>query len=242
MVTGISRFCRRIFDYYRRQGSIATVRRAVVGMRRTLFSSHMVLFYCDLGEATSASTVPLDRVQVERKTNLSALSPEDLHAVTNFWSQALALQNITERFDKGALLWLIKTDGTLAGYGWTLKGGTMEPHFFPLSQHDVHLFDFHVFPQFRGRGLNPFLVKYRLRKLAPEGACRAFIEAAEWNHAQLSSLEKTPFHRLGRARKWLLFGCTTVSWADNGATNLPNSSLHDKVSASMKNPMSRQAG
>jgi GNAT superfamily N-acetyltransferase len=93
----------------------------------------------------------------------------------------------------------------------------MEPHYFPLGAHDVHLFDFHVFPRYRGRGMNPLLVRHILRRLAADGLGRAFIEAAEWNRAQLSSLGKTPFRRFGRARKWTVLRRTVVCWA-NGDT------------------------
>jgi ribosomal protein S18 acetylase RimI-like enzyme len=91
----------------------------------------------------------------------------------------------------------------------------MERHYFPLGPDDVHLFDFHVFPQYRGQGTNPLLVTRILQGLATEGASRALIEAAEWNQAQLSSLAKTPFRRLGLARKLTIFDRTIVCWADN---------------------------
>jgi ribosomal protein S18 acetylase RimI-like enzyme len=137
--------------------------------------------------------------------------------MTSFWNSKLARRNIDQRFDAAAVLWLIKSEGELAGYGWTLQGGTMEPYYFPLGTQDVHLFDFHVFPRYRGRGMNPLLVRHILRRLAAEGLGRAFIEAAEWNRAQLSSLGKTPFRRFGSARKWTALRRTVVFWA-NGDT------------------------
>ena len=72
-----------------------------------------------------------------------------------------------------------------------------------------------MFPQFRGQGMNPLLVTFILGTMATEGAGRAFIEAAEWNEAQLSSLAKTPFHRLGMARKTTILGRTLVMWDKN---------------------------
>jgi hypothetical protein len=75
----------------------------------------------------------------------------------------------------------------------------------------VHLFDFHVISEYRGRGLNPILVRHILQVLADEGVERALIEAAEWNQPQLSSLARTPFRRMGLARKWRLWGRTIVS-------------------------------
>jgi ribosomal protein S18 acetylase RimI-like enzyme len=150
---------------------------------------------------------------VERKQNRAELNPQDLHEMTRFWNPKLAHRNISQRFDHGASLWLMKADERLAGYGWTLTGRTVEPHYFPLGQDDVHLFDFYVFPAYRGRGLNPLLVSEILHQLASECGGRALIEVAEWNHAQLSSLGKTPFRRLGRARKLTLHHRALVHWA-----------------------------
>jgi ribosomal protein S18 acetylase RimI-like enzyme len=94
-----------------------------------------------------------------------------------------------------------------------MQGNTIEPHYFPLTPDDVHLFDFHVFPQYRGQGMNPLLVKHILRSLTDECVGRAFIEAAEWNEAQLSSLRKTEFRYMGWARKIAIFHRTIVCWS-----------------------------
>ena len=156
---------------------------------------------CDLSKGTESLDFPKD-ITVEQKKQITELSPEDLRAMTNFWNSKLARRNIDQRFGQEAVLWLINSEGRLAGYGWTLQGHTIEPHYFPLGPDDVHLFDFHVFPQFRGQRMNPFLVAHILQSLATDGLRRAFIEAAEWNQAQLSSLRKTSFRPFGCARKW----------------------------------------
>jgi ribosomal protein S18 acetylase RimI-like enzyme len=173
----------------------------------------MVLFYCDLSSQNwSASGLP-DSLKVERKRDQAELGSQDLHDLTDFWNPKLARRRIKERFELGASLWLIKSEGRLAGFGWTLQGHSIEPYYLLLSPDDVHFFDFHVFPEYRGRGLNPLLVGDILRRLASECAGRAFIEAAEWNQPQLASLRRTPFHYLGSARKFTLLRRTVVSWA-----------------------------
>jgi GNAT superfamily N-acetyltransferase len=154
---------------------------------------------------------------VERLAALTELSAEDSQEITRFWNPKLANRNIRERFEKGASLWLVKSEDRLAGYGWALQGRTIEPHYFPLAQDDIHLFDFHVFPHYRGRGMNPYLIGHILDDLATNCAGRAFIEAAEWNDAQLSSLRKTPFRCLGSVRSFTVLGHTFVSWMRNDA-------------------------
>jgi ribosomal protein S18 acetylase RimI-like enzyme len=213
----ISTAVSRIADFCGRHGFIATLRRAGVGVKRALFSSRSILFYCELPTLTAPPPDLPGGVEVERKKSTAELSPENFEAITSFWSPKLAQRNMKERFAKGASLWLIKSNSRLAGYGWTLAGRTVEPHYFPLGTGDVHLFDFHVFPQYRGQGMNPLLVCHILSRVACEAASRAFIEAAEWNQPQLSSLSKTPFRCLGQARKLTICGHTVVFWAEKNA-------------------------
>jgi ribosomal protein S18 acetylase RimI-like enzyme len=210
---GISSSISRLGAYYARHGFVAAIHRAALAARRALFSNRSVLFYCDLATQSAPRADLPSFLKAERKKSSAELSPEDLQAMTSFWNPKLAHRNIKKRFDLGASLWLIKSHDRLAGYGWTLQGGTVEPHYFPLGQDDVHLFDFHVFPQYRGRGMNPFLVTHILRSLATARAGRAFIDTLEWNQAELSSLTKTPFRRLGRARKLTILGRTIVWWS-----------------------------
>jgi hypothetical protein len=205
----------RLLEYYRRHGVTATLGRAKVAGKRTLAAGRMAVFYCDLVEQKLPPTNNPGNLQVKRLGSLEELSQEDLLVIIGFWNPKLANRNIRERFEKGASLWLVKSHNQMAGYGWTLQGNTMEPYYFPLAHDDVHLFDFQVFPEFRGHGINPYLVGFILDRLTIGRACRAFIEAAEWNDAQLSSLRKTPFRRLGLVRSITLCGRTFVSWTRN---------------------------
>jgi ribosomal protein S18 acetylase RimI-like enzyme len=155
---------------------------------------------------------------MERKRSWAELDPNESQRIIEFWNPKLAQKRMDERFAHGASLWVVLFDGELAGYGWTLRGRTIEPYFLPLGPDDIHFFDFHVFPAYRGRGLNPLLVKHILASLRAEGGGRAWIEAAEWNAPQRSSLQKTPFLRLGLAKKWTIFGRPIVCWAEGNVT------------------------
>jgi ribosomal protein S18 acetylase RimI-like enzyme len=215
MTVGISVPISRFADYYGRHGLRSTFRRTGLALKRMFLANRSVLFYCDLSTLSGAAEVLPASLNVERKTSAGELSSEELSAMTSFWNPNLAHLNLQERFESGASLWLIRYEGELAGYGWTLKGETIEPHYFPLASNDVHLFDFHVFTSYRGRNINPRLVTHVLHSLAAEKARRAFIEAAEWNSAQLSSLSKTPFCCLSRAKKLTIGHRTLVFWKNN---------------------------
>jgi len=177
-----------------------------------------VVFYCDLAAQTSPPPDLPKSLKLERKRDSAEIAPQDLQQILDVWTAKLALARMKERFDAGASLWVIKVDDRLAGYGWTLQGRVIAPYYFPLSKDDVQFFDFHVFPKYRGRAIDWFLMTYVLQRVAADGAAgRAFAEAAEWNHASLASIGMTSFRRLGWVRNLTLFGRTFVWWSEGDA-------------------------
>ena len=212
---GVSTSISRFANYYKRNGLGATVRRISLAAKRAFFSSRMVLFYCDLAEQRSANPELPSSVKVERVRNRADLSQADFEQMVSFWNPKLAQRNMMERFALGASLWLIKYNDRLAGYGWTLQGRTVEPHYFPLTKRDVQFLDFHVFPKYRGRALDWYLMTYILYQVTVDGCSRAFGEAAEWNQASVASFAMTSFRRLGVAEKRAVFGRVIVWWARN---------------------------
>lgn len=207
-------FSRRVFQYARRHGFRATLSRLGLSFKRARTGKWHVLFACELATCPPPVLDDPNHARVERINTEAELSGPDLLQITSAWNPKIARRQLSERFAQGASLWLFKWDGKLAAYGWTIIGRTVEPHFMPLGPNDAHLFDYFVFPEYRGRRINPALVNHILTKLASERRNRAFIEAAEWNTAQLTSLGRTPFQPFGRAWKGSLFGKTLVIWSD----------------------------
>lgn len=201
----------RVVSYWKRHGASATVRRLGVSLRQAT-QNRLVIYACDLATLNRHSVDKQKLGSVERRAAMAELAPEELAQMESHWHGPVK-GRWQQRFERQALLWLFKADGKIAGYGWTIVGHTIEPHYFPLSAGDVHLFDFFVFPEFRGRRINPCLVNNILAELALERKSRAFIEAAEWNSPQLSSLNRTDFKPIGKAWKRCLFGKTVVVWS-----------------------------
>lgn len=184
-------------------------------MNRALLANRSVLFYCDLSKQTEPLEDLPKTLNIERKRSSAELDPQDLDQIIHVWNPELAAQGLRERFHYGASLWLIKFNGRLAGYGWTLQGRVIAPYYFPLGEQDVQFFDFHVFPKFRGRAVDWFLMTHALRGVAADGAARAFAEAAEWNQASLSSIGMTSFRLLACAKKFTFLRHTIVFWAED---------------------------
>jgi hypothetical protein len=204
---------RRFVNYLSRHGLRATARRTALSWQRLRTGNRFVIYSCNLREVQPVDAGSLQGGRVERKNAPAEIAPDDLSLLVSSWAPDIARRRMAERFGRGASLWEFKLGERLAGYGWSMAGGSMEPYFFPLAPDDVHLFDFFVFPEFRGRRVNPLLVNCILSELALEKKNRAFIEAAEWNAPQLSSLGRTPFRLMGKAAKRQWLGKTRVIWS-----------------------------
>jgi len=206
----------RLKTYYERKGLKATLDRALLFVHRSFSANRMIVFYRDMAQPNnSPSTAVLPaHLTVERKDHLEQIDPHDWHTMVNFWNRRVSSRLFAERLQGGASIWMVRSQGRLAGYGWSMTGRTISAHYCPFGANDVHFFDFLVFPEFRGRQINPSLVNYMLGQFAAEGRTRAYIEVAEWNQPQLMSLRRTHFHPFGVARKASLFGRTFVEWTD----------------------------
>jgi GNAT superfamily N-acetyltransferase len=211
---GIAVTISRVAEYYKRRGFAETVRRAGVAARRALFANRMVVYYCDLAKLPATPVSVPESIRIERARSEGELRAQDREAITSFWNPELARRNIRERFEKGASLWIIRSEETLAGYGWTIQGRPIAPYYFPILTDDVQFFDFFVFPKFRGRAMQWLLTAHILQRVKAEGATRAFADTHEWNQAQLSSFRMTAFRPLGLARSVALFGRTFTHWTE----------------------------
>ncbi|MDB6093009.1 MAG: GCN5-related N-acetyltransferase [Verrucomicrobia bacterium] len=179
----------RLLNFFRKRGFKATVQRCWVEFVHGFYLGRMKLYRCTLpaGKPANAPDVQIKRVK------RGGVSAEYLDAIVGAGNSTTNLAKLETRFATGSELWMAEVNGRFAGFGWTIRGRTMEKHFFQLGPNEVHFFDFYVFPEFRGRGINTILLAQMLHDLGNEGVTRCHIECAAWNKAQIRSLGKTPF-------------------------------------------------
>jgi GNAT superfamily N-acetyltransferase len=202
----------RLILYFKKHGIKATISRFGLSFSRLFSKNKSVIFYIDLPLFNPSSTILPEHADISRVNRFSSIEKTDIEKIAAITVPETSKKNMMERFDAGACLWLLKLNGMLAAYGWTLLGKTFEPYFFPLGSNDVHLFDFYVFPEFRGKRYNHVLLSHLMAELCLEKRSKAFIDTYEWNASQLHSLARTPFINLGVARKINLFNSLIVLW------------------------------
>lgn len=214
-------YFKRLLSFYNKHGLSDTLGRALLEIKRRIFHGRAFLFItclrtCNINYyPTFPSNVKVDQIGSE-----SQISSKDMIVLTSHWNEEISKQQIQERLEKGAILWLAKNDSDIIGFGWSIVHSPIESHFFPLNEKDVHLFDYFVFPEYRGRNFNPALVNHILMNLRSEGYERVHIEAYSWNTSQLRSLRKTPFQLVGVARKIDICKRTIVIWHKASHHNL----------------------
>jgi hypothetical protein len=188
-------------------GPITTTQRAVLGLKRLRCLGKHVVFSCEL---------PLPEPRGVNPLSIEAISSPDhadIQRVLTHWDERTATRMTSERFKLGAQLWLARRNSELVAYGWTIRGKPVSSHFFQFSPTDIHLFDFVVFPEYRGARINPNFVLAILSRLGQSGGRRAFIECLAWNVPQLRSLSRTPFKQIGAGRKFEFCGHTAILWS-----------------------------
>jgi GNAT superfamily N-acetyltransferase len=203
----------RFIRYYKRNGIIGTAHRFLQKVGRLFFPKPDVLFYVDLHGLNNEQSVLSDEFSIDCIKSQAEISKQDLDVLFENIGEKIFIHQVEERFGNGALLWLVKVNGTLAGHIWSIQGKTIQPHFLPLTDKDVHLFDDFIFEEFRGRGVNRVLVNYVLDRQKKENMTRAFIETKLTNKPEIRSLAKTSFKKFGLARKYHAFGRCFVVWS-----------------------------
>jgi len=173
------------------------------------------VFYYDLTLFNIHDVQNPDNIEIESKTNEKQIGKEDLNSLIEHIGEEILLPQLKKRFPHSAILWMIKVDGKLAGYVWSIGKSTAEcpcPYYFPLCDNDVFLFDGSVLTQYRGRNLYPLLVKHVLYGVKKLGFIRAIFDAHEWNVPVQKSFLKVGMKKLGVVRKYKFWGRNLLLW------------------------------
>jgi GNAT superfamily N-acetyltransferase len=202
----------RAKNYIRRHSIISSINRIWRETKnRALFYRH-VLYARDLLYGDFEGHPLPEGYRVENYEKISNIPVRLIKRITEHYSERILTEDIKNRYGNGACLWCLRNDTEDFGYTWSLVGRAMNPYYFPLLERDTYFFDVFIFPKCRGRGLNSVLMNYLLKYYKSRGCCRAFIETLEWNTAEMRSLAKNGFIKIGLASKRFHRGKCKVTW------------------------------
>ena len=205
---------KRAIRYYKSRGLVQTISRTAVSVKRLLFHSKTIIYSACVSDLENSKYPSVDEYTVQRIRERDGFSSEDFDALLKYYDKTVLEHQLTQRFNLGAEIWLIKENNELLGFNWSIINSSIGKYFFPLLERDVFIFDQIVFNEFRGRGINAKLTMHILRTLKQENIMRAYISMKEWNKANVKAISKTAFQKIGKARKMNFFGREIVIWSD----------------------------
>ena len=205
---------KRFLNYYRKNGFSRTLHRIYQHPYRAIDRNHEFLFYADMHELSNAiSVLPFD-IKIEPKCSYDDAMRPEMQRMINYWNEENLLDVVSKRFNKGAILWIIKSEDIISGFVWSIQGKMVSSYYIPLTPHDAALFDSVIFEEFRGRGLYPLLMNYVFWQLKVAGVHRTFGTSHAWNKASIQGIEKTYFRLFSQARKFNLLNRTFVIFSE----------------------------
>ncbi len=206
-------FVKRLMNYYHKRGIWKTLLRFLEEPYQIIFKSNVALIYAELNEVNDSVLTLPPGIIIECKKTYSEANQPNMQKVIDYWINDDMMDKVKERFSKGAVLWILKLNGDIAGFTWSISGKTISPWYLPLTPHDVYIFDVLTFEQYRGQGLHPLLWNFLLRKLKMEGTSRAVAEIFTWNKSSLRVLEKSNYRKFSEVRRFRVFGRNITIWS-----------------------------
>jgi GNAT superfamily N-acetyltransferase len=121
--------------------------------------------------------------------------PENIRAVIEQTNGPQTLEEDRREMDQAAVMWVAIYNQEPAGVLFSRKGRDFRQWFVELKDNDMVLFRMRTHPEFRGRGIAPFLMSYAMHNSLTLG-CRAFIDCRVYNTPSIRAIEKAGFDLL----------------------------------------------
>lgn len=204
-----------IVNKFRSNGAVACLIWLFVAIIRRIFPYRQAIWFTDLTELSTDEFIMPTNIKIKRYSSRDQMDKEELKRLIECDTELMGSAGgiiIDERFDKGALLWLIEEDCHMAGYRWTIVKDPLMPTYIPHTESDVHELGAEIFEGFRGRNILQISTKYILITLKNEGFKRFYSESYLWNKRAVNAFLKTDYRKIGIAKRFSLFGRNVIIW------------------------------
>ena len=208
---------KRLAEIIRSEGFVAGMKWLLMAMHHRFIPEKQVVWCNDLTAFDANGFKLPDHVEIQRFYSIDQMSKEDLKILMDCKSELMgsaASILIHERFNKGAVLWLLKENRHIAGYRWTIVNNHVTPTYVPHTKTDVHSVGAELFVEFQGRSLIDLFLKSTLITLKDEGFKRYYAETYLQNKRALKAFSRIGLHKIGTASRFSIFGKNVVIWHD----------------------------
>lgn len=208
---------KRLLKEIDKRGIFGGIKWLITTSYHRLLPQKQIIWCTDLTQMDAEGFSLPDNLKIQRFYSIDQVDKEDLKTLIECGTELMgsaASSLIRERFDKGAVLWLYKENGILAGYRWTIANNHVTPTYLPHTETDVHSIGEEIFPAFRGRNLF-LLVRTSCRIIMKnEGFKRFYSETYLWNKRAVKAILKAGGRQFGIATMFSIFGKNVVIWHD----------------------------
>lgn len=208
---------KRIADIVKSEGITAGITWLITTVYHRVIPQKQVIWLADLIKLDSERFSIPDNIEIQRFNSIDEVDKKDYKSLIECGTDLMGSAGsilVRERFDKGFVLWLLKENGQLAGYRWTIVNNHVTPTYVPHTETDAHSIGIEIFSDFRGSHLFRLFdegIKIALKK---EGYKRFYSETFLYNKRAIKAILKTSSRKIGIATRFNIFGKNVIAWHD----------------------------
>jgi hypothetical protein len=205
---------KRLLKEIGKRGVFGGIKWMTIEIERKIFPHRQVIWLVDLMEICDEKFALPDDIKIKRYNGEDEIEHGDYIRLVETGTELMGsnAKNIIKKyFNKGAQLWLMKKNGQLAGYKWSIVKEPLLPTYIPHTEKDVHGMAGEMFEEFRGKGLFQIFTNYQLIALKKDGFSRLYSESYVWDKLAVRALSKI-YRKIGEATIFRIRGKKIVIW------------------------------
>jgi RimJ/RimL family protein N-acetyltransferase len=148
--------------------------------------------------------------QIARYNRFSDV-PEDVCRTIVQREGQRALEMDRQEMDEGSVMWVAWINNQVAGFVVSTQGRAFRSWFTKLQDQDIVLGRGRTYPEYRGRGLCPTMMRYIMHVELADGGI-AYTDCAVDNHSSIRGITKAGFSRLGTMKQLVRLHARGSTW------------------------------
>jgi hypothetical protein len=211
-----------IYRVIKTDGLYTGVKWLIVTVYHRLIPQKQIVWCTNLMQREDLAEFVLpDHLSFQRYQAMDQIGKEDLRAFLACSSILMGSATFIimhERFNKGAILWMLKVNGQVAGYWWTIANNHVTPTYLPHTSKDIHAIGIELFEGFRGGRLLKTFSQAVQSTLKKECYQRYYAETYLWNLNAIKAFQRIGDCKVGTATRFGFFGKNVIIWHEMSET------------------------